>query len=63
VSNLEQVEILSQLDDDLEQVNMVAYAEEINTESEIPEYIDKLKKCLGSTPYSWLPKSTSCENV
>ena len=39
VSNLEQVEIVSQLDDDVEQVNMVTCAEEANVESEIPSML------------------------
>jgi len=49
VSNLEQVEVLSQLDDNSAQVKHAHFY--------------KLKKCLGSTPNLWLPKSTSCENV
>ena len=47
VSNLEQVEILSQLDNDLEQANMVACAEETNAELEIPECVNKLVQGVG----------------
>jgi len=47
VSNLEQVEIVSQLDDDVQQVNMVTCAEESSVESEVPEYVSKLVQGVG----------------
>jgi len=47
VSNLEQVEIVSQLDEVAQQVNMVTCAEESSVESEVPECVSKLIQGVG----------------